>query len=349
MAIASGSLKIVAELPISPGNLTFTPDGRLICSLHQFYEPDLRVAELTLDGTLIPFPNFAWNQPNASEQKTLDSVLGIQCDRQGVVWMLDNAMRGGSTPKLVGWDAYQDQLAQVIELPAPVTLPNQFVNDLAVDRQREKIYISDPAVGDQAALIVVDLNSGSARRVLQGHQSVKPGNLDLLMDGAYVLMPQADGRLIRPHLGVNGIALDTEDEWLYYCPMHNTGVYRIRADDLANASLSDAELGNRVEQYCDNKPICDGITVDKAGNIYLGDLAANALGVINASDRSYQRLIEDERLCWLDSFAFGPDGDLYFIADQLNRSAPLHGGTNVSKPPYQILKIAPLVNGVLGR
>lgn len=337
----------MVELTIAPGNLTFTPEGRLILSLHQFYEPDLRVAELTAEGQLVPFPTEAINQPGSGDL-SLDSVLGLQCDRQGVVWMLDNAMRGGSTPKLVGWDTRQDRLAQVIELPPPITVAAQFINDLAVDLTHGVIFISDPAVGDQAAVIVVDLETGAARRVLQGHGSVLPGDLDLIMDGSPVVMRQEDGSWIRPHLGVNGIALDAQEEWLYFCPMHADGVYRIRAADLAKMTLSEAELGSKVERYC-SKPICDGITIDQAGNLYLGDLSANALGVIPADTREYRWLVQDPLASWLDSFAFGPEGDLYCVSNQLHRSAPLHGDEDISRAPYHIFRVKPLAAGVLGR
>ena len=39
-------LEVVAELQQAPGNITLTPDGRMIISLHQFYGPELRVAEV---------------------------------------------------------------------------------------------------------------------------------------------------------------------------------------------------------------------------------------------------------------------------------------------------------------
>ena len=47
---------MVAELDRGPGNVTVTPEGRIILPLHQFYEPDLRVVELMRDGLLGPFP-----------------------------------------------------------------------------------------------------------------------------------------------------------------------------------------------------------------------------------------------------------------------------------------------------
>ena len=79
----------------------------------------------------MPFPNQTWSAGDGQMRISLDSVLGIQSDTSGVVWLLDNGMRGGVVPKLVGWDSRTDELARVIHLPPPATPANGFVNDLA--------------------------------------------------------------------------------------------------------------------------------------------------------------------------------------------------------------------------
>ena len=341
MKTLSDSLTVVASLPVAPGNITLTPDGRLFLSLHQFYQPENPVAEL-VEGQLKPFPNTA-----QAQLVSLDTVLGIQADANGYLWILDNGDQSKSLPKLVAWDTRQNELARVIYLPPPITLPNSFVNDLAIDLSRNVIYISDPITGPESAIIRVDLKTGLATRILQGHQSVIPEDLDLVMEGIAVQIRQADGTLIRPHLGVNGLVLDAKNEWLYFCPMHSTSMYRAKSEDLSNPYLSAAELASRVERYSD-RPICDGISIDQDNNIYLGDLAANAIGVIK-SDRSYQLLISEEKLAWTDSFSFGADGYLYFNCDQLNLSAPLNAGEDTSSPPYYIFRLEPLAPGVVGR
>ncbi|MBW4638259.1 MAG: hypothetical protein KME05_08485 [Gloeocapsa sp. UFS-A4-WI-NPMV-4B04] len=339
MGNLSDSLEIVAQLSIAPGNITITPEGRTIFSHHQFYNPKIKVAELT-QYCVVPFPD-------SSEAKwiTFDTVLGISSGANGIVWMLDNGNQSKSIPKLVGWDSYSNQLARIIYLPPPVTLDSSFVNDLAIDVTRNVAYISDPAAGNQAALIRVDLTTGLASRILQGHESVIPQDLDLIIDGTPVQIKQPDGSLIRPHLGVNGIVLDTQNEWVYFCPMHGTAMYRVQSADLSDPNLSEAELGSRIERYSD-KPICDGITIDQKNNIYLGDLAANGLGVITP-DRCYQILSSDEKLSWIDSLSLGVDGYVYFNCNQLHRSAPLNAGEDIARPPYYIFRFQPLTSGAV--
>ncbi|MGB5713640.1 MAG: L-dopachrome tautomerase-related protein, partial [Waterburya sp.] len=328
-------------LPVSPGNITLTPDNRIFFSLHQFYNPEIPVAEL-VDGHLEPLA-----ASPESQEITFESVLGIQADANGYLWILDNGNQSQSLPKLVAWDIRQSQLARVIYLPPPITLSNSFINDLAIDLSRDVIYISDPIVGVESALIRVDLKTGLATRILQGHVSVIPEDLDLIIDGVPVQIKQPDGNMFRPHLGVNGLVLDTQNEWLYFCSMHGTSIYRAKSADLSNPSLSAVELASRVERYS-NKPICDGITIDQDNNLYLGDLTLNGMGMIKP-DRSYQLLASAEKLPWIDSFSFGADGYLYFNCDQLNLSAPLNAGKDASNPPYEIFRFKPVAPGFVGR
>ncbi len=331
-------LEIVAKLDEAPGNITISPDSRIFVSLHQFFEPRVCAAELLPDGTLRTFPNPAWNRPVTQDgpHPTLDSVLGLQCDESGVVWLLDNGLRGKSVPKLVAWDSRKDRLERLIHMPPPASRADSFVNDLALDIPNDAIYIADPASGGNAALIVVNLRTGLARRVLEGHVSVRPEPLDLAVSGQLVQIRRPDGTLFKPRVGVNPIVIDAAREWVYYGPMHGTGLYRVPATALRDESLSPAALAEKVERVCD-KPISDGSAMDADGNIYVSEIAANAVGVITPK-RQYQRLFQDDLLSWPDAFAMGKDGWVYCVANQLHRSAPLNAGANTAKPPFVIVR-----------
>ena len=339
--------EVVAELSQGPGNLTVTPDGQIILSLHQFYQPDYSVVAIAENGQITPFPNEAWSKGDTDPVLRLDSVLGLQSDPQGIVWLLDNGMKTGVTPKLVAWNSRRDQLERIIYLPAPVTHSNSFVNDLAVDLTHQSIYIADTARGGTPALIVVDLNTGLARRVLDSHPSVMPEDTDMSVEGQPILIKQPDGQFSQPRIGVNPIALDHNNEWVYYGPMSGTRLYRIRTTDLLDQSLSEEQLANRVENY-GTRPNSDGISIDRDNNIYISDFGNNAIGVVRPDGR-YQPLVRDPLISWPDAFSFGPDGYLYIVANQLHRSAPLNRGKDASEPPFVILRMKPLAEGIVGR
>lgn len=347
VASSESSFEILVKLSRAPGNVTVTSSGRIVMSLHPFYAPKYSVVEYKPNGTLLPFPNQALNDRTGHSDLTLDSVLGIRTDRSGVVWMLDTGIRSGVTPKLVAWDTEAERLHRVIYLPPPIAPEDSFVNDFAVDQTRNRIFISDPAGGANAAIVVVDLETGAARRVLQGHPSVVPEDIDLVIDGRPIQIKGPQGNLSRPHIGVNPITEDLNNEWVYFGPMHGLNLYRIKADDLANESLDDATLGQRLERYS-SKPISDGISIDRDNNLYLGELAENAIGVIKP-DRSYQRLARSPDLSWVDSFSFGLEGKLYAVVNRLHRSGKLNGGEPPAKPPFFLLWVRSLAPGMPGR
>lgn len=346
LADGNSNFDVLARLETGPGNVTATASGRIIMSQHQFYRPQYTVVEYK-DQTLIPFPNKEMAAADSTAAIKLDSVLGIRADDNGIVWMLDNGMRSGVTPKLVGWNTKTDKLQHLINLPEPIAPKDAFVNDFGLDTNHNHAFISDPAGGANAALIVVNLTTGAARRVLEGHRSVVPENVDLIIDNVPIQVKTPAGELIRPHIGVNPITEDLANEWVYFGPMHGLSLYRIKATDLIDESLTAEELARRVERYSD-KPISDGISIDKNNNIYLGDLANNAIGVIDPN-RKYRQLAQCPRLSWVDSFSFGANGQLYAVVNRLHRSAALNGGNDQSKPPYFLLKVKALAAGLPGR
>lgn len=341
-------LEIVAEMTEPPGNITVTPSGQIVVSLHQHYSPKLRVVTVEKDGSTKAFPDESWNSPGTGSALTFDSVLGLRSDAKGIVWLLDNGMRGKVTPKLVGWDARGKKLHRLIYLPEPVSRKDSFLNDLQVDSSHDAIYIADPSPGRSAALIVVDLSTGASRRVLEGHPSVTPEEIDLSIDGQPLEVKLPDGKAVRPRVGVNPISLDAANQWLVFGPMHGSALYRVRTADLLDETLSPGELGRRVEKW-GARPVSDGTSMDNAGGVYITDIGRNAIGRV-APDGTYSVLFEDAKLLsWPDAFSFGPDGYLYLVSNQLHRGPALNGGKDLAKRPFYVLRFKPSVPGVAGR
>lgn len=341
-------LEISSRLAQAPGGMTITPSLSIILSLHQFQNSKVRVVEITPGGKVHSFPRASMSTTEGKGAIKLDSVLGLQSDEKGVVWMLDNGRRGETTPKLVAWDTRDDVLHKVIYLPQPATTNTSFVNDLALDPEAPYIYITDPGVGADAALIVVNTDTGLARRVLHGHYSVIPKGKDLLIDGKPVFAKRVDGTKIRPLAGANPIAVDRKGEWLYYGPMDGDVLYRIATEDLQNQKLSPRRLADGVENWA-SKPICDGISIDSKGNVYVSDIGAKAIGIINGKTRLYEHYIRHSDFLWPDGLCFGNNGRLYFFASQLHLMPNFNGGRQATQSPFFIFKIKALANGTVGR
>lgn len=316
-------LEMVYQLPLAPAGLTITPDNHFLMSVSREERPQNRVIDVGKGGTSRPFPTTDISQASAGQPLLLDAVEGMQIDKAGVVWMLDNGRRSEYPPKVVGWDTTKYKLHRIYNLAFPAVLPGSLLDDLAVDPEAPFIYISDPAAGADAALVVLDLTTGLAHRVLQGHPSVVPvAGLELTIDGHKVETRRLDGTVADPQGGVSALALDKKGEWLYFGPVRSQKLYRVRTEHLRDVNMLPEKLAGLVEEYS-TKPVSDGMSMDNKGNIYVSDLAAKGIGMISAGKKEYRILAAEPRLLWPAGLCFGADGWLYFFTNTSRTRPPL--------------------------
>ncbi|MFK5922941.1 MAG: L-dopachrome tautomerase-related protein [Verrucomicrobiota bacterium] len=338
-----------AQAPCGPGGMTITPSGSYIVSCHQFFNPEMKVMRLNKDGIWEPFPNRAMNTGEGNAPLVLDSVLGVECDKEGIVWMLDNGRRTEKQPKLVAWNTKKKRLHRVIPITEAALVETSFLDDLALDPEEPFIYLADPAGGDDAALIVVDLVTGLSRRVLHGDYAVRAGKIGLQMDGQAVVVKRPDGRQVKPLSGVNPITVDKKGRWLFFGPMNSRILYQIETKDLRNSALLEEELAGRIKRVSGQKPIASSMSIDSKGNIYFADIQRHAITYISVADQRLHTLITDSRILWPDGLCFGTDGKLHFFTSQLHRSAIFNAGKDRSQPPFWVFKIKAKASGTVGR
>ena len=313
-AFKSDEIEVVYQISLAPSGLTSSPSGNWLLSISQTEKPKSRVVSVTKSGKVEPFPTLGMSESIPGDPIPLDAVEGMQLDPAGTVWMLDNGRRSELSPKLVGWQPEKNRLISVHHIGQPAIVPGSYLEDLAVDPNQPFTYISDPANGTDAALIVLDRSNGLTRRVLQGHVSVIPDlSVPLAADTAGNKSRRLDGVATVPHCGVDPIALDRKGDWLYFAPLRSKHIYRIRTELLRDPYLEAAKLAAGVETYAE-KPPTSAITIDNKGNVYVGDSQSRAIGVIEESSRKYRILTSDPRLVSPDGLCFGPDGKLYFFS-----------------------------------
>lgn len=311
------------------------PDGGFVISVSFGEKPQNRVIMVGRAGDSKPFPTTSLSQGAPAEALQLDAIEGVQCTDDGVVWMLDNGRRSELPPKVVAWDSGHARLQRVFNLAPPAVLTSSLLDDLTVDPEFPFVYLSDPANGTDAALLVLDTGTGLARRVLQGHPSVVPVvGLDLSIDGKKLETKRLDGSVADPMGGVNPLAIDRKGEWLYFGPLRSHKLYRVKTEHLRDPALSPDRLAGLVEEYA-AKPLCDGITLDNKGNIYVSDLSAKAIGMISAGSKEYRILATDPRFLWPDGLCFGADGRLYFFTNATKAIPPSVRGTLSTVPGEQ--------------
>lgn len=344
------------KLEKAAAGITYTSDKRLFITYHPFYNPKIKIVERTADGDLVPFPNDAMQTAYDTEGQLKNSdeyfnwVLSTRSDGNGILWILDSGQNEPRIPpKLVAWDLNTNQRKKVIELPKGVTLPESQHNDFAISTKHNLIVIADEGIargpiGNKAALVVVNTQTGESRRILQGSSLVAP-NLDMpmLMDKGTQYEKSVD-----LFIGVDGVVIDKEENLLYFTTVSGTKVYRIRMSDLADFSQSNKVLTSKAEVYAE-KPMNGGLTIDSDNNLYLCEIGTRTIGIIPANTRQYRAYTTNENMVWPDGINAGPDGYLYTSAAQVSFAGAFNAGKQINKAPYIIYRFKPLASPLLGR
>lgn len=311
--------------------------GRMFVNYPRWETPHQYDVVEVSNGAVRPFPDEDWN----SWEKGQDGshkwvcVQAVWIDDQDNLWVVDPAAPGMKTvednsAKLVKIDLRADRVARVYDLSA-IAGKKTYLNDVRIDSQTKTAYLTESQNG---GLVVVDLTSGNARLLLAKQKPVlsDPGHT-LTIDGSPLLR---EGKPMK--VNSDGIALSPDRQWLYFKPLSDKKLYRVRTADLRNPDLTPRELASRVRDLGAMFTACDGMIFDPKGNLYMGDLENNAIMRVPRDLRS-ATVIEDKRLLWPDTFSWFPDGALCVTCSQIQNMASCHDGLDTRTTPYVIYKL----------
>lgn len=212
-------LEVVWESPdLQLTGVAVSAAGRVFVNFPRWGGPhDLAVAEITPEG-LMPYPDSGWNSwTEERPERAAESFVCVQSvvvDADDTLWILDPASVGGAGiveggAKLVAVDLRTNAVRRVIRFSGQAAPLLSYLNDLRVDTRTGTAYITDSGLG---AVLVVDLASGTTRRVLDGHPALRADpELVPLIGGREWRLP--DGQV--PQIHVDGIALHLDAGRLY--------------------------------------------------------------------------------------------------------------------------------------
>jgi sugar lactone lactonase YvrE len=296
----------------------------------------LSVAEI-VNGQPRAFPDEEWNKPGPAESHFI-CVQSVVVDGQDNLWVLDPAapkmqeiVKGG--PKLVKIDLATNKVVQTVPFGEDVAPAKSYLNDVRIDKGDQTAFITDSANG---GIIVVDLASGKARRLLGGSKSTKPeSGFKLIVDGKELLDQQTKRP---PQIASDGIALDAKNGYLYYHALTGRTLYRIRTSYLTNEKLSEKDLESKVENVAET-PASDGMLEAPDGSVYITDLEHNAVVRWDPVSQKLEAVVTDKRLLWPDTLSRGVNSDLYVTASQIENMPRFNDGKSTRTEPYKLWKI----------
>lgn len=335
--LAEAELEEFLAYPEPIGNVAVSAQGRVFFTVHPEARPRGNKLLEYVNGAAVPYPD------SASQSRLFDTVLGIAIDRFDRLWTIDHGNHGLRAARLLAFDLASGELIHDQQFDADIAPAGSYLQDLQVSPDGRTVVIADASFWRRSpALIVYDIATATARRVLEGHSSVAAENY-LIRNGDRP-MTYAGG-LVSLRGGVDGIALD--DHWLYFAALSGSRLYRVPLADLRDTRLPNAQLATRVEDYSD-KPLSDGLSIDTQGDVLVTDVEHAAIFIVGP-DRNPQTLIRSPRIRWPDALSFGPEGWLY-LADSALADVILKSADHIrDNGPYRIYRFRPATAGVPGQ
>lgn len=289
-------------------------------------EHGISVAEISATGDLLPYPDEEWNfwDPDLSPSEHFICVQSVYVDKEDSLWILDPASPGldgvvEGGPKLVKIDLNTSRISRRYFFDLSAAPLKSYLNDVRIDDHRGFAYITDSGTG---ALIVLDLQSGKSRRILEDHPSTKAEDITLVIEG----------NEFASHIHVDGLALDAEGEYLYYQALSGRTLYRVPTGVLRDFSVSSETIGRSVQKL-GVTGASDGIEFGMDGLLYLSSIESNAIRSYDPATGKTEVVAWGSMIKWPDSFSAAADGYIYFTVSQLHQDNP--------DEPYRILRFKP--------
>ena len=344
----SAKLTKVAGFEHQVTGITVARDGRMFVNFPRWSEDaPVSVAELK-DGKPVPYPDADWNSWRNAKADAVDPkthfvcVQSVVADGQDRLWVVDAAapamahvIKDG--PKLVGIDLKTNRVVKTIPFDTSTVKQASYINDVRISPDGKTAFLTDS--GAEGALIVVDLDSGSAKRVLSGHASTMPDkSVTVQYDGKPLRRP--DGRGVE--FSADGIALSPDGKTLYWQAIKGKTLYSLPTDALTGWAastfvpemLSDRTLESKIVAVGENGP-ADGLLIArKDGRMYVTSPQDNAVKVrdLTGPGKGLTTLVQDPQLRWPDTFSEGPDGTIYVTTSHIQDSADYKPGAPISLP-----------------
>ncbi|TXD85594.1 hypothetical protein ESY86_03050 [Subsaximicrobium wynnwilliamsii] len=288
--------------------VSISDQGRLFANFPRWSAGvEQSVVEIEENGDSNTFPDKKWNSWNM-EQPINDSLfIGVQSviAMEDHLYVLDtrNPLFKGvlDNPRVFVFDLKNNKLTRTYIFQEDSFHKDSYINDLRIDKKKQKAYFTDSG---HAGLVVLDLVSGTTKRVLNDHPSTLAETDHLVIDGK-----RWDNTV-----NSDGIALDTKNNLLYYHALSGYSLYAVPTDILINGT--EATIQKNVK-LIKKTPAPDGMILDEKGNLYFADLENHSIMKLEVSTGAMTVFAKDPKIRWADTFSIYKNV-LYYTNSRIN-------------------------------
>ncbi|WP_340199365.1 L-dopachrome tautomerase-related protein [Ascidiimonas sp. W6] len=302
--------------------VTVTKEGQLFANFPRWREGVRHSVVEVGAGETRPYPNESWNNWKLGDTLQDSVFVAVQSvvASNHKLYVLDtrNPLFQGvqGAPRVFTFDLYTNTLERTYVFSEESFHSDSYINDLRIDVAHKHAYFTDSG---HAGLVILDLESGKTKRVLDNHTSTLAETNQLIIDG----------KPWKNTVHSDGIALDTENGLLYYHALTGYNLYAVPVKTLLEGT--DQEIEKSV-QLIQKTPAPDGMIFDAKGNLYLADLEQHKILSLDTSG-NLNVIASGENVRWVDTFSIY-NGELYYTNSRIHEAK-----ANVSDLTFTIYKV----------
>ncbi|KQM77976.1 hypothetical protein ASE74_16065 [Pedobacter sp. Leaf216] len=295
------------------------------------------VIESLPDGTKKPYPDEQWNSFKLGEEggNKFVCVQAVYADDKDCLWVVDAAGIGlgkvyRNSNKIVKINLKNNQVERIYRFDSSVAGADSYLNDIRVDNAAGYAYITSSSNG---AIIILNIKTGNSRSVLTGSSyTMSDKGYAFKINGQEWVNEKGPVKI-----NADGIALSPDMRWLYFKPLTDRKLYRIKTALLRDFQTPLAKVNESVEEL-GTFVTTDGMEFDDKGNLYLGDLESSRLMRIDTDMKMSEVVQDSTKLIWPDSYSFR-DGYLYISCSQIQYGPFFNAGKDMPRLPYRVIRI----------
>jgi hypothetical protein len=295
-----------------------------------------QLARIGAGGALEPYPDARWNawRAGGDNADAFVNINAIHRDASNGLWVVDTGspefggdpLPGGA--KLVRIDLRTNRVSRVIPLGPTLAKPGSYIDDIRFHGTHA--YLTDAG---NPGLIVIDLTTGTGRRVLDHHPAAtaRPDR-PIVLDGEIVKSP--DGQPLK--VQSDPLEVSVDGRWLFFGPLEGPWS-RVPTRLLDDPAVSPDALAAAVEPWADLPPV-GGTAMGPDGSLFFNELATNSVKR-RYPDGRIETLARDPALHWVDAPFLDPKGGLWLPVAQLDRVALFHQGKAETQWPIKLYRL----------
>jgi sugar lactone lactonase YvrE len=297
------AIEKLIQLDYPPGNLAVADNGDVYFNYHPLAKAE-RFTPATVfkwsNGKVEPFPSL-------EAQKDFQGTFGMTIDKQGRIWFIEPASLDFKHTRISAFDLKTKKRVDFFEFPEGQA---SFAEDIRVTADGKYIILPNPGLFrfTTSSLVVYSVLDHKFYSVKSDHPCLSAE--DWIMQTPYGPNRLLWG-LINFAVGIDGIEISEDQQWLYLAPMTNSRLCRIPMAVMLNPSLS-PETFNRSVEAIGPKPMSDGIAVDREGRVVITDVEHGRIMALNPTTTQLSKLGRSKDIAWPDGIVVANDGDVYF-------------------------------------